>query len=69
MLLPLLLLVRSYKMEKQYTIIETPFGGQIIQYEADGFIYSIPMVEGNSDYQAYLAWLENPNAEITPPVL
>ena len=29
----------------------------------------IPTDPANSDYQRYLAWLENPNAEITPPVL
>lgn len=29
----------------------------------DGSISFIPAVEGNSDYQAYLRWLENPGAE------
>lgn len=27
----------------------------------------IPKSEANSDYQAYLRWLENPDAEITFP--
>ena len=31
--------------------------------EADGTIRFVPMVEGNSDYQRYLRWLENPDAE------
>jgi hypothetical protein len=30
---------------------------------------SIPLDPANSDYQAYLKWLEDPNAEIAPPVL
>jgi hypothetical protein len=29
----------------------------------------IPTDPANSDYQAYLKWLENPNAEITTPTL
>ena len=29
----------------------------------DGTISWIPINESNSDYQAYLRWLENPNAE------
>jgi hypothetical protein len=54
MLLPLLLLARSYKMEKIYKVIQTPFGGEIIQYEEDGILYSIPKNPANSDYQEYL---------------
>ena len=29
----------------------------------DGSFSDIPMVEGNSDYQRYLRWLEDPDAE------
>jgi len=29
----------------------------------------IPKNESNSDYQRYLAWLENPEAENTTPIL
>jgi len=29
--------------------------------DLDGKIWSIPMVEGNSDYQAYLAYVANGN--------
>ena len=29
----------------------------------DGTETWIPMVESNADYQAYLRWLENPDAE------
>jgi hypothetical protein len=35
----------------------------IIRISDDGEVSSIPMVEGNSDYQRYLRWLENPDAE------
>jgi hypothetical protein len=42
--------------------------GQLISViRSDG--WQIPANPANSDYQAYLAWLEDPNAEITPPVL
>jgi hypothetical protein len=34
-----------------------------------GQVWGVPMVEGNSDYQAYLRWLENPEAENTTPTL
>ncbi len=46
-----------------YNEIETPFGNSIIQYEENGVLYSIPKDEANSDYQRYLRWLENPDAE------
>jgi hypothetical protein len=39
---------------KNYKEIVTPFGNTIIQYEENGVLYSIPMDEANSDYQAYL---------------
>ena len=44
-------------MEKQYKIIETPFGNTIIQYEENGVLVSIPEDPANTDYQEYLASL------------
>lgn len=38
-----------------FTVIE--------RVNADGTISSIPTDPANSDYQAYLRWLENPDAE------
>jgi hypothetical protein len=35
-------------------------------FNEDGSESNIPPVLGNSDYQRYLAWLENPEAEHTP---
>ncbi len=35
----------------------------VFRAEEDGKTWSIPKVEGNSDYQRYLRWLENPDAE------
>lgn len=35
----------------------------IIRTDEDGKRYAIPADESNSDYQRYLRWLENPNAE------
>ena len=31
--------------------------------DENGQIWGVPMVAGNSDYQRYLRWLENPDAE------
>ena len=36
-----------------YTIIEF-MGNEVITYEKDGIVYSIPKDPANSDYQAYL---------------
>lgn len=53
-----------------YEVIEHElFGKSLRKINLDGSISSIPMVEGNSDYQAYLRWLENPDAEELPPQL
>ena len=47
-----------------YEVIEHElFGKSIRRINADGSISSIPMDEGNSDYQRYLRWLENPDAD------
>ncbi len=47
-------------MKYTYEEIETPLGVKII-LRSDGA--SIPAVESNSDYQRYLRWLENADAE------
>ena len=39
----------------------------IEQTNEDGFVSIIPIDEGNSDYQRYLRWLENPEAETILP--
>ena len=51
-----------------YEIITTPSGGTVINalYE-DGRLLSIPTDPANSDYQRYLAWLENPEAALSTP--
>ena len=42
-------------MKPIYEIITTPSGNQVINaYYPNGVMLSIPMDEGNSDYQAYL---------------
>jgi hypothetical protein len=48
-------------MEKYtYTLLEGNFGSSII-LRSDGSY--IPSDEANSDYQRYLRWLEDPEAE------
>jgi len=37
--------------------------------DADGTVWLIPIDPTNSDYQRYLAWLENPEAEQSTPNL
>jgi hypothetical protein len=49
----------------EYKINENPQGKKaLIRINDDGSISGIPMDESNSDYQRYLRWLENPNAEV-----
>jgi len=56
-------------MTRQYNVEETKFG-KVIWYEADGVRYSFTDNDpANSDYQRYLAWLENPEAEQSTPNL
>jgi hypothetical protein len=54
-------------MNKEYKVIDTPFGGKIIQCEQNGILLSIPFDEANPDYQAYLRWL-NGEPELEPIV-
>lgn len=49
---------------KNYEVIEDDLGGKVIKLTTeDGRIYWIPTDESNSDYQRYVRWLENPDAE------
>lgn len=57
-------------MTVHYEITEHPiFGKALHRTNEDGSISSIPNDPANSDYQAYLRWLENPDAEINQPTL
>lgn len=47
----------------KYTYEENAQYNVVIRTDKDGIISSIPMDEGNSDYQRYLRWLENPDAD------
>lgn len=43
----------------KYEIVESPMGGEVVKRtDADGYVWWIPVDESNSDYQAYLATLE-----------
>ena len=51
-------------MKPIYTEITTPSGGTIIKADyGDGHWLFIPTDLANSDYQRYLRWLENPDAD------
>jgi hypothetical protein len=39
----------------------------ILGTKDDGVVLVIPCDEGNSDYQTYLAWLENPQGQQSTP--
>ena len=47
----------------KYQLFTTEFGTQMIRWDDSGVIRIIPVAEDNSDYQRYLRWLENPDAE------
>jgi hypothetical protein len=46
-----------------YELIEHELGSSIKWTQEDGTISFIPLDPANSDYQRYLRWLENPDAE------
>ena len=50
-----MILYKKITNDLGYTYIE--------KTDDDGKVWSIPMDESNSDYQRYLRWLENPEAE------
>ena len=49
--------------------LDERFNVEIISYEKDNIRYSFMADPANSDYQRYLAWLENPEAEQSTPNL
>jgi hypothetical protein len=54
-----------------YKLVKNMFTGKVraVNKIGDGFVLSIPFNPANTDYQAYLAWLEEGNeplpAEVT----
>ena len=51
-----------------YELIEIREGLSCVKKtDADGKEWFIPLDPANSDYQRYLAWLENPEAEQSTP--
>ena len=54
---------------KELNLPGTDQVGAIQRTDADGTVWSIPLDPANSDYQRYLAWLENPGAEQSTPNL
>jgi hypothetical protein len=57
-------LVRSYNMK--YKLSKSPASGKInsVTRIEDTFIVSIPFDPANTDYQAYLKWLEEGNTPL-----
>ena len=58
-------------MTIKYEVITTPSGNTVINatFTDSDKMLSIPSDPANSDYQRYLAWLENPEAEQSTPNL
>ena len=54
-------------MNKKYNVEIAPNGQEVIWYQENDVRYSFGTDPANSDYQAYLAWLENPEAEQSTP--
>ena len=47
----------------KYEVLTDDNGSIVVRNNDDGSKSYIPEVEENSDYQRYLRWLENPDAE------
>ena len=48
----------------KYEVITDDLSSEMIKRENEnGTVSFIPLEDSNSDYQAYLRWLENPDAE------
>ena len=49
-----------------YKLIKSPFTGEInfVLIEQNGIQYQIPMNPDNTDYQAYLRWLDEGNTPL-----
>ena len=52
-----------------YEVVKTELGECLLRNNEDGSVTAIPMDEANADYQRYLRWLENPEAEQSTPIL
>ena len=50
-------------MKTQFELVESELGNYVQMTDAQGVVWSVPIDESNSDYQRYLRWLENPDAE------
>lgn len=48
----------------KYKLVTDEFGS-VIHWDDNGVTRFIPIDESNSDYQRYLRWLENPDADET----
>jgi hypothetical protein len=47
-----------------YEVIKTELNTEVLKKtDLDGKVWWVPMDESNSDYQRYLRWLEDPEAE------
>jgi hypothetical protein len=50
--------------ESTYEIITNELGDELItRTDSDGKVWTIPADEGNADYQAYLASLDEPSSD------
>ena len=48
-------------MERLYELYKSDSGVGLVAIDPDGLTHGIPYDEGNSDYQAYLAWVAEGN--------